>query len=259
MPSCARHRYSLKSPPSGVAAAHPHRDVGRRHHFFSSSSSLSSAGICGQRLAAVTLELRRPAVADDQVDLAPVGRRHRDSPRGCGRRGSPCARAPPAATASETVSMECEVERQVPAGVVTARPPSTAHARGALPERRDLLERLLELALGADDARPGSASSPGDRRGWRTGSRRRCWSNGSSSLPGDRLDLARVHRRRRPRLFGVLAPRASPARRPKTRRSESELPPRRLAPCMPPAHLAGREEAGHRGRRACRRPRARRP
>ena len=37
-----------------------------------------------------------------------------------------------------------------------------------------------------------------------------------------------------------------PARRPNTSRSDSELPPSRLAPCIPPEHLAGGEQPGTR-------------
>ena len=37
---------------------------------------------------------------------------------------------------------------------------------------------------------------------------------------------------------------AIPARRPKTRRSDSELPPSRLAPCMPPGHSPAAKSPG---------------
>ena len=51
---------------------------------------------------------------------------------------------------------------------------------------------------------------------------------------------------------GVRRRRLSPARLPKTSRSESELPPRRLDPCMPPAHLADGVQPGDGGLRGVR-------
>ena len=61
-----------------------------------------------------------------------------------------------------------------------------------------------------------------------------------------RRDLVRlrlVDGRRRADALRVLR-RAEPGRRPKTSRSDSELPPSRFAPCMPPAHSPAAKRPG---------------
>ena len=63
--------------------------------------------------------------------------------------------------------------------------------------------------------------------------------------PRRSVDLDRLDRNHVGPLVPAKSAAYSPARLPKTSRSESELPPRRFAPCSPAAHLARSEQAGH--------------
>ena len=77
---------------------------------------------------------------------------------------------------------------------------------------------------------------PAGRAGWCTGSRRpRSRTARAPPLAAASTSLVGDRRPRRASRGGVRTPRCWPARRPNTSRSDSELPPSRLEPCMPPA------------------------
>ena len=82
--------------------------------------------------------------------------------------------------------------------------------------------------------RPGSASPPANRGESCRDFRRSVRFKRREHLALGRFDLRRVERRRR-EFSSHPAAAANPARRPNTSKSESELPPRRFAPCNPPA------------------------
>ena len=126
-----------------------------------------------------------------------------------------------------------QVQGEVPAGVVLPVA-LDGQAGDPLLERLDPLERLLHLRRGADDADQVVhrllqvvlhgvgvlAAVPLERR-----------ERGAAGV-GQRL----VRQRRPGPDCGARARRRpTPARRPNTSRSDSELPPSRLDPCMPPA------------------------
>ena len=138
-----------------------------------------------------------------------------------------------------------QVAAQVPARVEGARRLDAAPAFGRAP-----LE-LLESRRARRSGRPRrgrcrrrAASSPAARRGARRGPRRPAGRGSASSSRRGVGDCGVVDRAAAPAPAWPAA--ASPARRPNTSRSESELPPSRLAPFIPPEHSPAAKRPGTR-------------
>ena len=251
MPSSTGDLVFGEAAAAGVAAPDPHRELAAPssvHGYCSSKMLLQLVGHLGQavRWRDGQLAVR---LARDELIVPEASVRRRGNRRGCGRRGSPCARSPSGVHASETVQHRVQVERQVPARVVLAvaahtvtlssrflSVPISSSACIQLRLRADdadqVLHAVLQVAwigvgvLAADAARTAPASLLRDSSTW-------------SSLTLERA------------AWNALAYSAAsrPARRPKTSRSESELPPRRLAPCRPAATSPAANRPGHgRGR-----------
>ena len=136
-----------------------------------------------------------------------------------------------------------QIERRVPAGVVFAVAADAGLVR-ALPQALRAARAASRISLLRGRCRRGPASCPAGRAGSRTGSRpRRPRSNGSSALARRCFDLRSRSMRAAPFSFANFAA-YSPARLPNTIRSESELPPSRLAPLMPAALRRRRRDPG---------------
>ena len=128
--------------------------------------------------------------------------------------------------------MHLQIDRQMPAGIEQPRA-FDAHPFRARLQLVELGERLAQIFVGTENSdqtlhrvlqivvnRVGIlAAGPFKRR---------------QRLALGLLDLRGIDRRRR-RLASRTRAAASPARRPNTSKSESELPPSRFAPCKPPA------------------------
>ena len=147
------------------------------------------------------------------------------------------------AIASETVSSESQVHREVPAGVVLAGCPR----RWCASARSLYSASLASAAFSSASLRMMptrvciiSCSSRWIVYGFSAPSRSK-WPN-MSAATSSMSPLSDLWLRRLRPLAYSAAPR--PARRPKTRRSDSELPPSRLAPCMPPAHSPAAKRPG---------------
>ena len=126
-----------------------------------------------------------------------------------------------------------ELEDEVPARV--ERPPAgRPDGRPAPAQLGQLSERLVEIGLDAEDPDEALHRRPGGRAGSRTGPRprsaraaRRARRPPPGPGPGSTYGSASV--------AAACAAAAAPVRAPNTSRSDSELPPSRLAPCIPPA------------------------
>ena len=236
MPSSAGDLVLLERAAAGVAAPDPHRRPSARglgHQLFSSRMRLELVGHLRQRLLrrrsarrrgrrVTTLTFPNCGVGGREVvagvaaaALLALDRRARD------RLGD-----------GEHV---VQVERQVPAGVVLAvalrrsRVPAAPGARRARPaparssasvadDADQVLHAVLEV--GVDGVRVLAAGRSRTARASRRSPASTCV---VVDAPARRLRPGRTRRR------------TSPARRPKTSRSESELPPSRFAPCSPAA------------------------
>ena len=238
--SCSR----WNAPP--FASPRQMRKVAVRHHFISSMICFSSAGSARERHAARAASRRPAPLRTTMLNLPKRRVLVRDSRRGSGRRGSPCARAPQrviglgdgqqvvrgrAPCASRGCTRGCPCTRDLRARARAGRA-SPSSARCISSSRADdadeVLHHLLQVVL--DLVRALAAAAALERR-----ERRR-------AAP---LDLRR--RRAAPRRARCANCAAySPARLPKTSRSESELPPSRLAPCMPAAHSPAANRPGTR-------------
>ncbi len=168
------------------------------------------------------------------------------SRRGSGRRGSPCARWPRGRWPRRR-SAGCAGRARC------ASPGCTRGCRRRRPSRRAACRLSIPSSacsisvLACGRCRPGPASCPAARAGSRTGlsASDAARSNGASA---PRAAASTCSSSTRPRGRCSLANLAaySPARLPNTSRSDSELPPRRLAPCMPAGAFAGGEQPRHR-------------
>ena len=197
--------------------------------------ALSSAGIggIGSRSSCIAPS---GAASHDVVERRRTPDPCRDSRRGSARRGSPCARAPQRAIASDTVS-RCRRSSAVCQPGLYSRLPGTPTVRRAPLQRLELAERLLHLVLRRARCRRGPASSscsdvldlvrPSRR------SRRARTARARSASPSSTSRV--VHASPSPFVRANFAA-YSPARLPNTSRSDSELPPSRFAPCSPAAH-----------------------
>ena len=150
-----------------------------------------------------------------EVLACPTPRSARGSRRGCARRATPRARAPPWRCTRETSSMLRRSIARCQPGLY-CRCPSTEQVLGPLLELLDLVERLLQLLGRADDA------DQVVHRLWRS-----CWivygfsppslepSNGASACSCGRLHVVLGDRRARARRARRRTPR--PRRRPACR------------------------------------------
>ena len=126
-----------------------------------------------------------------------------------------------------------QLEDEVPGGVVgaaAADPDDGQRVRAS----SSGVERRLEVLGASGRCRPATASSPGAPRGAGAGPRRRSARTARPARPappGPRPGRARA----RPARVAACAAAAAPVRCPNTSRSDRELPPRRFAPCIPPA------------------------
>ena len=230
-----------------------------RHRFAPSSvvrrraGSASSSGIAGSG-AVVDRHRPSPPSATTLLRVAPrvvVG--VRDSRAGCGRRGSRsaggrCARSP------RTRSACSELEDEVPARVVGRDRPSIRDVGPARPERR--------RARSSASSRSSSTRKmptrrcidrPGARAGCAYGSSPSARSSGAASSARARPGPGPGRRAASPVCAAARAAAAAPVRAPNTSRSESELPPSRFAPCIPPATSPAANRPGDRRRARSRR------
>ena len=212
------------------------------------AGSRSSSGIVGQRRRVTVIEPSAPR-RDDAVDRAPaavVGRR--DSRAGCARRGSRSAARALRVMASETVSRLSQLEDEVPARVVgpAAR---RADVRPAPAQLGQLAERLVEVGLDAEDPDQPLHRRPAGRAGSRTGPRPRSARAARRARRVAPPGPGPGRRTASPAVAAAWAAAPAPVRAPNTSRSDSELPPSRFAPCIPPATSPAAYRPGD-GRRA---------
>ena len=155
------------------------------------------------------------------------------------------------------VEQVAQVEARVPAGVELAVA-GDADARRALVEARPASPSASCISLSVRTM-PTSACIVSCRSAAPCrGSRRRRRARTARATPASPRSTAR--RRRAARPLARAQPAAySPARLPNTIRSDSELPPRRLAPLMPDAHSPAANRPGNRSTSASRRPPGCRP
>ena len=202
---------------------------------------------CGARRASWAAASSRPPCRRRRAGrrlffVAPLSAELRDGRAGCGRRASPRAGRALRAIASAHDEHVADLEDEVPAGVEGA----TARRRGRSASGARIasssLDRVVEIGLGPEDpdvalhrrlellveAVRVSASAPLAPNG-ASSSAAAAWTAAGSTT---------ARRRGSPR----TPPRPAPARWPNTSRSDSELPPSRFAPCIPPAHLARGEQ-----------------
>ena len=173
------------------------------------------------------------------------GRRpSRDSRRGNGRRGSPFARCAQRVTASETVSRLWRSSAACQPGLYSRLPPTPTRAARSRSSRRPSSARCISASLRTMPTRSCIISCSAY---W-------TWYGPSPPFRAlERLERARApprrpaRRRSAPRVCSCAYFAAnSPARLPNTSRSDSELPPSRLAPLMPAAHSPAANSPGHR-------------
>ena len=185
------------------------------------------------------------ALRTTDVELAAFGVLVRDNRRGNGRRGFPCGRCAAQVMASETVSRFFRSSAVCQPGLYSRLPCTPTFAARALQLAR-CLPAPAPFRLRGARCRPGPASCPASRAAPDTALRRRCRRR-VRTAPAPRARPPRPARRRSGRRGFSLANFAaySPARLPKTSRSDSELPPSRLAPCSPAAHSPAANRPGH--------------
>ena len=133
----------------------------------------------------------------------------------------------------------------MPAGVVVRGCRATFVRAASALRRSSSSSACLELLLVAHDADVASASRSWSSSWIANGFSPSSRSNGSSASFAYVVDLRARRSASRSCAFAYSAA-WRPAMRPKTRRSESELPPRRFAPCMPPAHSPAAKRPGTR-------------
>ena len=146
--------------------------------------------------------------------------------------------------ASETIEQVAQLEDEVPARVEHAAAVDARRSASARAQLGQLGRSPRRGPPRPGRCRRGAASPPGGRAGWRTGPRPSARARAAPRAPraasrtwtGIDVRLVRPGRPRAP-------PRRRPVRAPNTSRSDSELPPRRFAPCMPAGDLAGGEQA----------------
>ena len=231
----------------------------RRRQLWRSGTSSQSLGEFGRHPAAVGTRLPSTAPSPSRRD------RSGWLPQSSVRRREVVAGVPAAAllapsaaraTHSQTSSMLRQVDRQVPARVVLAVPlDATLRARPC--SSAISLQRLLHLALGADDADQVVASSPAGRAAPCTGSRRPRVER-RQRRAGRRVDRPRVDRRARcrpGRRRSSAAPTRPAGRRPAGRQRVAAEP---VGAVHAAGHLAGGVQPGHPAAARCRgRPRRR--
>ena len=127
------------------------RKVAAGLHFDCSSMICFSSGGIGCNGSRRSCMRPSGALRHDAVPLGVGVVLVRDSRRGSGRRGSPCARWPRSAIASDTVSRLCRSSAVCQPGLYS-RLPVTPDLGGARLQLLHALERPLHLVLAADDA-----------------------------------------------------------------------------------------------------------
>ena len=247
-----------KLPPLAVAAPDLERRLGhlivcRRvcDYFFSSMTCFSSAGIARNRHARAPPSRRRAPLRVDDVERAEL----RDLVRVVVAEVAAAALLALDRRARDRLGhgqQVVQIERRVPAGVVLAvagdADAAAARSCSAGERRRAPAASRPRCAR----CRPGPASSPAASCcTWYGFSPPRRARTARARPSSPRSTCAVVDRRARRCSCANFAA-YSPARLPNTSRSDSELPPSRLAPLMPGGALAGGEQPGHASTSACR-------